>query len=516
MKDKKFYITTPIYYASGPLHIGHLYCTTVARTIANYKEIKGYEVKFLTGSDEHGQKIEEKAKQANKEPQKFVDDLVKTYKEMWEKWNIKYDYFSRTTDEFHVKTVKKIFTWFLQNDFIYKGYYEGLYSVSDEEFLTKNQAVQKEDGEYYHPISGHKLVNMKEESYFFKISKMQEWWLKEVQKNPNWLSPNKMVKEMIQNFFTDGIEDLSVTRENIKWGIKIDEDPKHTIYVWLDALFNYVTALKFDFDNSGQDYKEFWSNDKCETVHIIGKEISRFHFIYWIMFTHALGINMPSKIFAHGLLRDKDGRKMSKSLNNVIEPEYLREKYHEEMIKYYFTSQVILGEDSNFSEEKLVEIVNANLINNYGNLISRTLKMLNNSFPDGLIYSESLKDSHKKIDNEIKEFPDIFSNFMDNFEMDKALNYAIELSSKLNKYIDETTPWKLTDNLEELALVLSRLLNGIYAISWALQITMPRKISEVAAALSIEKFEEKEIKNFNKFNNKKLIDKFKLFDRITK
>ncbi|WP_406617442.1 methionine--tRNA ligase [Mycoplasmopsis adleri] len=516
MKNKKtFYITTPIYYTSGPLHIGHLYCTTVAWTLRNYKKIMGYDTKFLTGGDEHGQKIENKANKANKSPQQFVDELVETYKQMWKEWNIDYDYFSRTTSPKHIKAVQKVFSWFLEHGFIYKGKYEGLYSVEDEEFLSKNQAVLKEDGEYYHPSSGHKLIVMSEESYFFETSKMQKWWLEKVQNEPQWLMPQKMTKEMIQNFVAEGLEDLSVTRTNIKWGIPIKEDPRHVLYVWLDALFNYVTALDFDIDNPGEAYKKYWENGD-EIIHIIGKEIARFHFIYWTMFAEALGIKQPTHIYAHGLLRDKDGRKMSKSLNNVIAPDYLLQKYDDEMIKYYFMSQVILGEDSNFSEEKLVDIINANLVNNYGNLISRTLKMLNNSFPKGLFYKPSSQKIHLDIEQEILDFPNHFISLMDNFKVDQALTSAIELSSHLNKYIDETTPWKLTDNLEELSLVLSRLLNGIYAVSWALQIVMPKKVSEVARAMNIKEFKLEEIKNLSKFDNKTMLDKFILYNRIKK
>ncbi|WP_338822465.1 methionine--tRNA ligase [Mycoplasmopsis felifaucium] len=514
-KTKTFYITTPIYYASGPLHIGHLYCTTVAWTIRNYKKIMGYDTKFLTGSDEHGQKIEQKASKANIDPLTFVNELVETYKQMWEKWNIDYDFFSRTTDEKHIKMVQKVFSWFLEHGFIYKDKYEGLYSVEDEEFLTKNQAIKKEDGEYYHPSSGHKLVIMSEESYFFRISEMQNWWMKRVHNNPEWLMPSKMTKEMIQNFVSDGLEDLSVTRTNISWGIPTNEDPKHVLYVWLDALFNYVSALDYDIDNPGENYLKYWQNGD-EIVHIIGKEIARFHFIYWTMFAEALGIKQPTHIFAHGLLRDKDGRKMSKSLNNVISPEYLLEKYHNEMIKYYFMAHTSLGEDSNFSEEKLIDVINADLINNYGNLVSRTLKMINNSFPNGLIYNVRSEKIHNDIDNEIIEFSNKFTALMDDFKIDQALNYAISFSSTLNKYIDETTPWKLADNLEDLSAILSRLLNGIYAISWALQIVMPEKISSVAKVLNIESFEIEKITDFNKFDNHIVNDKFILYNRIKK
>ncbi|WP_027120848.1 methionine--tRNA ligase [Mycoplasmopsis lipofaciens] len=513
MKKKTFYITTPIYYASGPLHIGHLYCTIMAWTIKNYKKAKGYEVKFLTGSDEHGQKIQNKAKNANKSPKEFVDNLVENYKEIWKQWDIEFDYFSRTTNKNHEKIVKNVFSWFLNNGYIYKGQYEGLYSVEDEEFLSKNQAIQKEDGEYYHPSSGHKLVKMSEESYFFNIKKMESWWKKYVNEHPKFLLPKKVLDEIFSNFVNEGLEDLSVTRTNVEWAIPINEDNKHTLYVWLDALFNYVSALGFDLNNPSDDFVKFWEKGD-EIVHILGKEISRFHFVYWPMFLKAINLRLPNNIVSHGLLRDKEGRKMSKSLNNVIAPEYLLQKYHPEMIKYFFASQIIFGEDANFSEEKLKDIVNADLVNNYGNLVSRTLKMIHNSFPKGLIYSKSSKKIHNDIEKNILDFSSIFSQEMDNFKIDKGYKKIIELSSNLNKYIDETAPWKLTNNLEELQHILVRLLNGIYAVSWALQISLPNKISEVANALHIDGFTEDRIKDFSKFDNIITDEKYLLFSRL--
>ncbi|WP_029512910.1 methionine--tRNA ligase [Mycoplasmopsis iners] len=514
MKKKTFYITTPIYYASGPLHIGHLYCTIMAWTIANYKKTQNYDVKFLTGSDEHGQKIANKAKAQNLEPKQFVDDLVDSYKAMWKKWHIDFDYFSRTTNPNHEKAVKHIFSWFLNNGFIYKSKYEGLYSIEDEEFLAKNQAIQKEDGEFYHPSSGHKLVKMSEESYFFEMKKLQEWWVNYIKSNPSFLMPEKVVNEMFNNFINEGLEDLSVTRTNVQWAIPVDEDLNHTLYVWLDALFNYVTALGYDVQNpNATDYLKYWLNGD-EIVHILGKEIARFHFIYWPIFLEALGLKQPTHIISHGLLRDKDGRKMSKSLNNVIKPDSLLEKFDDEMVKYFFASQISFGDDANFGEEKLKEVVNADLVNNYGNLISRTLKMIDNSFPNGLVYSKSDNPIHLNIEKEICEFDSIYTQYMNDFKIDKGLKEAIELSNKLNKYIDLTQPWKLTNDLEELQHVLINLLNGIYAVSYALQISLPNKIKEVADALKVNEFKASKITEFNKFDNIKPEAKFMLYSRL--
>nr|WP_318028662.1 class I tRNA ligase family protein [Mycoplasmopsis bovis] len=275
--------------------------------------------------------------------------------------------------------------------------------------------------------------------------------------------------------------------------------------------------MGFDLDNPGDDYLKYWENGD-EIVHIIGKEISRFHFIYWTIFTKALGIKVPNKIYAHGLLRDKDGRKMSKSLNNVIEPEYLFSKYHDEMIKYYFASAITFGEDGNFSEEKLIDIVNADLVNNYGNLVSRTLKMISNSFPEGLFYKQSSQSEHLEIEGKINSFVPKFIELMDNFKLDKALEHTMNLSDSLNKYIDTLRPWTLTseENKAELENILIRLLNGIYAVSWSLQIVMPNKIAEVAKALNIESFKLENISNFSKFDGVKTADKFILYNRIKK
>ncbi|MBZ4212573.1 methionine--tRNA ligase [Mycoplasma sp. U97] len=513
---KTCFVTTPIYYASGPLHLGHIYCTTVAKTISNYKKIMGYDVKFLTGSDEHGQKIEQKAKLNNKSPKEYVDDLVLSYKDVWKKWHIDYDYFSRTTSAEHIESVSDIFELFLQKGLIYRDKYNGLYSVEDEEFLTESQATKKDD-EFFHPVSGHKLINVSEDSYFFDINRFITWWKNEIVENPDFLSPQKILSEVNKNFINEGIENLSVTRQHIKWGIPVKSDSKHILYVWLDALFNYITALGYSPNNSGQDYIKYWENGN-EIIHIIGKEISRFHFIYWPIFCKALNIKIPSKIYAHGLLRDKDGRKMSKSLNNVIDPDYLLNKYDHEMVKYYLTTQITFGEDGNFSEEKLIDTVNSDLVNNYGNLISRTLKMISNSFPNGMFYRKNSKKEHIDIEQKIESFSNKFISFMDDFKIDKALSSAMKLSDALNKYIDELKPWLLKNDSEknELESILIRLLHGIYAISWGLQIVIPEQIKNVAKALNIKTFELDKITDMKKFDNHKMTDKFILYSRIKK
>lgn len=513
---KKFYITTPIYYASGNLHIGHLYTTTLAWTLANYKKMSGYKVLFLTGSDEHGQKIQQKAEASNQTPQEFVDALCLKYKKMWVDFGIEYDIYSRTTNEHHKESVKHIFSYFLKNDFIYKDKYQGLYSVSDEEFLTESQAV-KRDGKFYHPTSDHELVLVSEESYFFDMKKFEGWLINYIETHTDFVCPAKIVKEMMSNFLGKGLEDLSVTRTNVQWGIKIDEDFKHTLYVWLDALCNYITALGYDVNLKTQPelFNEFWLDPNTEIVHLLGKEIARFHMIYWPIFLKALNLRMPNHIQSHGWIVTPTG-KMSKSKNNVVDPYDLLSRYHPEMIKYYLASQIILGEDGLFGEERFVEVINSDLVNNFGNLVSRSLKMKSNSFAEPLKYKVSSFDLDLEIEHKIKSSLNEFKLYLDAFQIDKGLKVAINLSSELNKYIDLTQPWTLKEDLDRLEAILVRLLNGIYAVTTYLNIVMPQKMEEVRNALGISKISLDLIDNFEKFDNINQAASFMLFGRLGK
>ncbi|WP_406614508.1 methionine--tRNA ligase [Mycoplasma corogypsi] len=515
MKNKKFYIATPIYYASGNLHIGHVYTTTLARVIANYKKLDGYEVKMLTGSDEHGQKIEQKAKEANLDPQVFVDQLVQKYLDLWKLYDIKFDYYQRTTNQSHKTAIQHIFSKFLQDGYIYKGKYEGLYSVSDEEFLTETQAVFK-DGKYYHPQSNHELILVSEESYFFKMNQFAEWLIDYINQHPSFLAPQKLINEMMNNFLLKGLEDLSVTRTNINWGIKTLEDPNHTVYVWLDALCNYISALGYDPNKAvlADDFNAFWNDENAEVVHLIGKEIARFHMIYWPIFLKALDLRLPTRIQSHGWIVTPTG-KMSKSKGNVVDPVLLLEKYHPEMVKYYLSSQIILGEDGVYDEDRLIDLVNADLINNFGNLVSRTLKMKSNTF-ETTAYKVSDYALDQEIDQKIIQSVEAYKSHFDRFEVDKALKIAINLSSELNKYIDETQPWTLKEDLERLELIIARLLNGIYAVATYLSVVLEQKMQEVLQALNIEAFSFNLISNFGKFDNIKQANQFMLFQRIKK
>ncbi|MCU9933367.1 methionine--tRNA ligase [Mycoplasmopsis cynos] len=512
---KRFYITTPIYYASGNLHIGHLYTTTLAWVIANFKRLSGYEVKMLTGSDEHGLKIQQKAKEKNVSPQELVDELSKKFIKMWEDFDISYDIFQRTSYLDHKQKVQKIFSYFYKKGFIYKDKYQGLYSVSDEEFLTETQAIKK-DGKLCHPVSFKELTTVYEESYFFDMKAFVPWLVQYIDYHPNWLMPVKTKNELLSNFINIGLENLSVTRINIDWGIRVLEDTKHTLYVWLDALCNYITALGYDVDDpNSPEFLKFWQDENVEKVHLVGKEITRFHMIYWPIFLKALNISLPTRIQSHGWILDQYGRKMSKSLNNVVDPYDLLQKYHPEMIKYYLATQINFGDDGIFDENRFVNVINSDLINNFGNLISRTLKMKYLSFGSmSLKYykTEYLEDI--ELENNIDKHFKTYFNYFNEYQVDKALKEIISLSDSLNKYIDVVKPWTLKENLSRLEEILIRLLNGIYTIATCLQVVLPKKMEEVKNALGMNDLSFDLVLDFNKFNETTQKEQFMLFERI--
>ncbi|AZG68880.1 methionine--tRNA ligase [Mycoplasma struthionis] len=512
---KTFYISTPIYYPSGDLHIGHLLTTTLAWVYRNYKKQQGYKTFFVTGIDEHGEKIAKKALENNLEPLKFTDLQTEKFKNLWTLLNIDYDHFSRTTNKNHEKMVIKIFNKMLEKGYIYKGSYQGLYSVSDEEFLTLSQA-KKENGKFYHPVSGHELSQISEESYFFKMSMFSNWIKDFLINNPEFISNKATQKELITNFLLEGLEDLSVTRVSFDWGIKLDNlqtEKKHVIYVWLDALFNYLSALNYLSEENDELYNEFWKNGD-ERVHVLGKEISRFHSLYWPIFLKSLDINMPTKEIVHSWIITPEG-KMSKSKGNVINPIDLINKYGAEEIKYFFASQINIDSDYSFSEKTLINVLNANLSNNFGNLVNRVAKMINNSFENGVYYD---KNNLQEIDLEILEILEsYYLNYkeqMDNFHIDKANDVAMALSSKLNEYIDKTEPWKLTNDLTRLNCVLNTLLNGIYLVNLMLSIIMPIKCQKINQFIAQNSFDYNLITDFKKFDNKQINVSEILFMRI--
>ena len=510
-KKKTFYITTPIYYPSGNLHIGHLYSTTIAWVLRNYKIKMGYDVKFLTGSDEHGQKIEKKAQEKKISPQEYVDIQSNKFIDLWKKTKINYNFFSRTTNKYHEKIVEEIFNKMLDKSLIYKGEYKGLYSINDEEFILEKEAIKKDDN-FYHPISGHKLEWIQEESYFFKMNKFTHWLIDYVEKTKNFIIPKNIWKELKNNFLDKNLEDLSVTRISFEWGIQITKDPKHVIYVWLDALFNYISALGFDFENPQKDFIKYWKNGD-EIVHIVGKEITRFHCIYWPIFLKSLDIRLPTTILSHGWLITPEG-KMSKSKGNVIDPLSLLNKYDPEIIKYFFSSKISIYKDGIFSEELLINSYNSDLANTIGNLISRTISMIRQNFCSPVKFKKTNNNHDLDIIKSISNNFEKFKKHFDKFEIDLAFESMLHLARDLNKYIDLTMPWKMKNNLDLLETTLNLLLNGSYAVLSMLEVVCPDFVNQFKQILNVDNFDFDEIENFEKFNDISINENKIIFPRI--
>ncbi len=510
-KQKTCYITTPIYYPSGNLHLGHLYSTTIAWTLSNYKKKMGYDVLLGTGSDEHGQKIQKKALEMNLSPQEYVDKQTQIFISFWEQSKIEYDLFSRTTNPEHKASIEKVFNFLLDKEFIYKGNYNGLYSVNDEEFVSEKDAIKKDD-KFYHPTSNHLLEIIQEESYFFKMNLFSKWLIEYNEENPDFVIPKKIWNELKKNFMDKNLEDLSITRVSFTWGIKINKDPKHVVYVWLDALFSYLTALNWTPDNESKNYLKYWKNGD-EIIHVVGKEISRFHCIYWPIFLKALDIKMPTHILSHGWLITPQG-KMSKSKGNVIDPLELIEKYDIEVIKYFLVSQINIFNDGVFDEKLLINTYNSDLANTIGNLVSRVAAMVHQSFDSPVKYGTT----EQEIDNDIlKNIGSSFEQYkiyFDEFQFDKAIGTALNIAKDLNKYIDLTTPWLLKDNLIRLEKVLNTLLNGIYAVLAMMEVIMPNNSKKLLKTLNIQELTFKEITNFEKFDKLKINEYTIIFSRL--
>ena len=433
MENKKFYITTPIYYPSGKFHIGTAYATALADSINRYKKLQGYDTYFLTGLDEHGQKIQTVAEKRGLTPQEHVDEMAEAAKKLWSQMHISNNDFIRTTEERHEKAVDKIVEKFMENGDVYKGFYEGWYCMPCENYFTETQL---KDGKC--PDCGREVKKMKEESYFFNMKKYQSWIENLYDENPEFIVPDSRRKEILNNFIKPGLEDLCISRTTFDWGIKIKSDPKHVLYVWVDALTNYITALGYLSDDDSL-FKKFWPAD----VHIVGKEIIRFHGIYWPIFLKSLGLELPKKIYGHSWLIMKDG-KMSKSVGNVIYPEDLIEKYGLDATKYYLLRIMQYANDSMFTPEDFIDRYNFELCNDLGNLLNRTIGMINKYF-DGKV-SNNYK-VQNAVDKELEEFTlsmiEEFTNEMDDLHVSNALASIWKIVSRTNKYIDETTPWIL-------------------------------------------------------------------------
>lgn len=478
-EQKTFYITTPIYYPSGKFHIGTAYTTVASDTMARYKRMRGYDVRFLTGMDEHGQKIQEKAQEAGKHPQEYVNEIADAAKKLWSLMDISYDDFIQTTEERHIKSVEQIFTHFLENGDIYKGEYEGLYCVPCESYYTETQLV---DGKC--PDCGRDVQTVKEESYFFNMKKYADKLLQYYEENIEFIEPESRKNEMINNFIKPGLEDLSVSRTSFDWGIKVPGDPKHVIYVWVDALSNYITSLGYGSDNE-ELFNKYWPAD----VHVVGKDIVRFHTIYWPIFLMALDLPLPKKVFAHGFIMMKDG-KMSKSKGNVVYPEMLVERYGLDATRYFLLRELPFGSDGVFSPESFVERTNFDLANDLGNLLNRTVSMMNKYF-DGVIPSENLEQT--EFDATLKAFAENvrikYEESMEKMQFSVVLAELWTLVSRTNKYIDETSPWVLAKNEEDrpkLASVMANLAESLRHIAVMLQPFMTSAPKQIAEQLGLQ------------------------------
>ncbi|WAA09497.1 methionine--tRNA ligase [Fervidibacillus albus] len=477
-QKKTFYLTTPIYYPSANLHIGHAYTTVAADAMSRYKRMTGFDVMFLTGTDEHGQKIERKAKEKGVTPKSYVDEIVSGIQQLWKKLDISHDDFIRTTEERHKQVVEKIFAYLLEKGDIYLGEYEGWYCTPDEAFFTERQLV---DGKC--PDCGRPVEKVKEESYFFKMGKYVDRLLKFYEENPDFIYPESRKNEMINNFIKPGLEDLAVSRTTFDWGIKVPGDPKHVIYVWIDALTNYITALGYLTDDDHK-FQKYWPAD----VHLVGKEIVRFHTIYWPIMLMALDLPLPKKVYAHGWILMKDG-KMSKSKGNVVDPNMLIDRYGSDALRYYLLREVPFGSDGVFTPEGFIERINFDLANDLGNLLNRTVAMINQYF-DGTIpeYKGSNSTFEKELVKENLEGVKQYEKAMDDMQYSVALTALWQMINRANKFIDETMPWKLAKDetkREELASVLAHLAETLRRVAVLLQPFMTKTPKKMFNQLNI-------------------------------
>lgn len=507
MKNKTFYITTPIYYPSGNLHIGNTYTTVVCDAIARYKKEMGYDVYYLTGTDEHGQKIQNKAMENNLTCQEYVDKMADGIQDLWKKLKICNNDFIRTTQLRHEKVVQEVFTKFLNNGDIYLGKYQGWYCKECESFFTKTQLV---DGKC--PDCGREVVQEEEEAYFFKMSKYADRLLKYYEDNPNLIKPESRKTEIINNFIKPGLNDLCVSRTSFDWGIKVKENPKHVVYVWIDALFNYISALGYLSDDDTL-FKKYWLNGQ-EKVHVMAKEIIRFHLIYWPIMLMALDLPLPDHFYAHGWIVMKEG-KMSKSKGNVVYPLPLVENYGLDSLRYYLLREIPIFQDGIFTPEQFVERLNTDLANDYGNLAHRSVSMINKYF-NGVIpeYHSNVTEFDEELEALQEYTIKTYIKKMDEFEITSAIETIFALISKANKYIEDCKPWALAkdeNSLDKLKSVMSHLANVIYVCSVLLRPILIEIAPKILKTLNVSD----ELATFEKVLNNTKIENIKVEEKPT-
>ena len=513
---KKFYVSTPIFYPSGKPHLGHAFSTLYASVLKEYKQLLNYDCFFVTGTDEHGQKIEEAAAKEKLTPKEFVDNNSKVFKDLWTIMGIKYDFFIRTTDTFHKDIVKIVFDKLMLKNYIYLGKWRGLYCVSCEENYSKINVIDQ-NGKFT-CLHGHELIEKNEDSYFLKISMFNDWIIDFLKNNKEFLFPENRTKELINNFLIDNkLEDLSITRTTFDWGIKINSDHKHVVYVWLDALINYISALGYKTSDPS-NFEKYWCSNDCQKVHLIGKEITRFHCIYWPIILKMLDLPLPDKIISHGWIITETG-KMSKSLGNVIDPIDVINKYGRDSFRYFLLKEISIKEDSIFSYKQFIATYNTDFANNYGNLISRTIGMLtkynNKVIPS---FNQPISELDKYIVNSQKELLKKIEENIENLNLSELIKNVCIFQNDLNLYIEKTKPWilKSENKQEELNAFLSILTNSVRTF---IAIFKPILIDTTYEAIKQLNLDEKllewnSLTDFSLINNLVVNDSQPLFKRI--